>query len=125
MAYSCQCHALHSVTGPCRKKARIVSVRNGELDSIESQLPQPLNTVSDNKKWNSPSSGKVERRKVFRCLPMSCEAVAVTRMDGQRLYLSLKADADAEEKVLKEIHLMHVRAIRSWKPRYLFVFNLI
>ena len=29
---------------------------------------------------------------------MSCEAVSITRMDGQRLYLSIKADKEVSVK---------------------------
>ncbi|KAL9956219.1 hypothetical protein ACROYT_G037666 [Oculina patagonica] len=48
------------------------------------------------RRWNEVTSARPERRKVFRRPPVSCDSVSITRMDGQRLYLSIKGDRDEE-----------------------------
>ncbi|XP_068716927.1 chromosome transmission fidelity protein 18 homolog [Montipora capricornis] len=99
------------VSGPCKKRARLSPLQNSKDHDVSRQLPKPGcvksplrqlqssplqshdSTSIDRKILSNP-----ERFKVFRRPPMSCEAVSITRMDGQRLYLSIKADKEVSVK---------------------------
>lgn len=108
---------LHCMTklilaAPCKKKARLSLGENGkENHDTGYQLPilenerSPLRQLQSKLLLSHDSKctsieGKLlprwEKRKVFRRPPMSCEAVTITRMDGQRLYLSVRADKEDE-----------------------------
>lgn len=100
------------LAAPCKKRPRLCLGENGKknhdtghqlpiLESERSPLRQlqskPL--LSQDSKRTS-IEGKLlprwEKRKVFRRPPMSCEAVTITTTDGQRLYLSIRADKEDE-----------------------------
>ncbi|KAJ7390212.1 hypothetical protein OS493_026722 [Desmophyllum pertusum] len=98
---------------PCKKKARLSPGKNGAVDDTSHQIPnlgnmqsplrqlqpspvQSHNMPSSDRRQNEVTSARPERRKVFRRAPVSCDSVSITRMDGQRLYLSIKGDRDEE-----------------------------
>ena len=100
------------LAAPSKKRARLSPGENGNktydtghqlpiLENERSPLRQlqskPL--LSHDSKCTSIEGKPLPRwegRKVFRRPPMSCEAVTITRMDGRRLYLSIRADKDDE-----------------------------
>lgn len=97
-------------SAPCKKKARLSPEKNGAVNDsnhvpniVRSPLrqlqPSPAqvhNMPGIDRKWNEVTSARPERRKVFRRPPVSCDSVSITRMDGQRLYLSIKGERDEE-----------------------------
>ncbi|XP_068762214.1 chromosome transmission fidelity protein 18 homolog [Montipora capricornis] len=100
-----------SVSGPCKKRARLSPLQNSKDHDVSRQLPKPGCVKSPLRQLQSSSlqshnSTSIDRKilsnperfKVFRRPPMSCEAVSITRMDGQRLYLSIKADKEVSVK---------------------------
>ncbi|XP_044184420.1 chromosome transmission fidelity protein 18 homolog isoform X3 [Acropora millepora] len=102
----------NSDSAPCKKRARLSLGENGkENHDTGHQLPilenerSPLRQLQSKPLLSHDSKSisiegkllpRLEKRKVFRRPPMSCEAVTITRMDGQRLYLSVRADKEDE-----------------------------
>ena len=66
------------------------------LRQLQPSPTQSRDVPSVDKRWSGITSARQERRKVFRRPPVSCDSVCITRMDGQRLYLSIKGDRDEE-----------------------------
>ena len=106
------------LSAPCKKKARFSPEKNGAVDvtthnpnNVRSPLrqlqPSPAqsrNVPSFDRRWNDIASARPERRKVFRRPPLSCDSVSITRMDGQRLYLSIKGDRDGESVAQSKVN---------------------
>ena len=111
------------LSAPCKKKARLSPGKSGGSGDVATHNPnnvrsplrqlQPSPTQSHNvpsldKRWSDIISARPERRKVFRRPPVSCDSVSITRMDGQRLYLSIKGDRDEESLVQSKVKYQHV-----------------
>ena len=107
-------------SAPCKKKARLSPGKNGAVDEtthnasdVRSPLrqlqPSPIqsrNVPSLDKRWSDITSARPERKKVFRRPPVSCDSVSITRMDGQRLYLSIKGDREEESLVQSKVNYL-------------------
>ena len=103
---------------PCKKKARFSPGENGAVDvtthnpnNVQSPFrqlqPSPTqlsNVPGFDRRWNDFTSARPEKRKVFRRPPVSCDSVSITRMDGQRLYLSIKGDRDEESLAQSKVN---------------------
>lgn len=116
------------LSAPCKKKARFSPGKNGAVDvtthnpnNVRSPFrqlqPSPTqlpNLPSFDRRWNDITSARPEKRKVFRRPPVSCDSVSITRMDGQRLYLSIKGDRDEESLAQSKVNCIISAGLLFW-----------
>ena len=116
------------LSAPCKKKARFSPGKNGAVDvtthnpnNVRSPLrqlqPSPTqlrNVPSFDRRWNDNTSARPEKRKVFRRPPVTCDSVSITRMDGQRLYLSIKGDREEESLAQSKVNSIISAGLLFW-----------